>query len=545
MRRFLCVSLLILSAALWGCGDDDEGPVNQPPTPEEQAQAEATATAALGDLMDAMEEAMPEGPDPDALMDMDLEPFAGEADDAIDLDPDCVTAHFLLAVIEFIQMAQDEELQAWLEAVADEFGDLGGDALRLSPLPQVRLLEGGLLGRSFTIMSRSPLALVPAELPLASRGGDKADGPLIRELQTIVHGRLLPATASIVQHLGVVEAHPDWRILIIDGAEPDTTEFDVGEVYVLDACVRALRAGFSVATAYDIEIAPDGDYSWLTDQLVYYGYTGYDILEGTAAGDTLIIEDDGEVHAQRADALVDGIADLLAPGSDFLTLWTDPWSGATAMQTGYAELGQLLFKLEAAYDFIQAEEDDQTDDIISQMLLAELDGAILEIGGELPEWIGTWETIPDVIAWVEEILDGPYTVPVELAGGETFDLVVNVSALFLTPVPDWKTKLPYFEFLPFAEWAQFVEHDESGLYTYDPATEFYLQVAGEEITLTGVGFYRYVEEVWTIEAPFALLDGPDGEPIGDEFPYFPDYTFGGLFPDMDRDGWLTLLADVR
>ncbi|HOX24403.1 MAG TPA: hypothetical protein PLL30_01440 [Candidatus Krumholzibacteria bacterium] len=542
MRRFLFVSLLVIGVALVGCSDDDED-VTQPPTPEEQAQAEATATAALGDLVDAMEEAMSGGLDPDALMDMDMDPFTDGADDALDLDPDCVTAHFLMAVCEFILMAQDEELAAWLDAVEDEFGDLGsGFALQLSPLRQFQLFQGGLLGRSFAIMSRAPLALPPAELSLAPRSADKADGPLIRQLQTIVHDRLLPATASIANHLGVVEDHPDWRILIIDeAAEPDTSEFDVGEVYVLDACVRALRSGLLVATAYDVEVAPEGDYSWITDQLTYYGYTDYEVVPGDENGNYLIIHDDQEVSARRAEAFIGEVAGLLQEDSDFLTLWTDPWSGASALEDGYGEMGELLGKLEAAYEFINDEEDDQADDIISQLAMAELDSAIADLGEGLPEWIGTWETIPDVIDWVEEVMDGPYTIPVELEPEVTFDLVVDISALFLEPVDDWKTKLPYHEFLAFEQWATFVGPIDTDFIPWNPAWPFDLTVAGEQVSIPNISYYKYVGEEWDIASPFRFLDGEDGDPIEEGFPYFPDYTFGGLFPEMNRDAWLTLL----
>ena len=60
-------------------------------------------------------------------------------------------------------------------------------------------------------------------------------------------------------------------------------------------------------------------------------------------------------------------------------------------------------------------------------------------------------------------------------------------------------------------------------------------VDGEEQSFTNIVAYYEVEEDWNMGMPFEFLDGPLGDPIVDEFPYFPDYTLGGLFPEMERD----------
>jgi len=547
MRKILLLLLLALPLLLWGCSDDDDGGnPTDPVTPEEAAAADSTATEALSDLMDEMEDAMGEDFDPDDLddlMDMDLTPIQESANDAIELDPDCVTAHFVLALVEMFLMSQDGGLEDLLEELEGEFG--GADlplGLATESMSPARLLSGGLLGRSFEIMHHAPLAMVPQEMQLALPAA-KADGPLIRGMQTHVRNVMLPATDSIVGHLAVVESQPDWELLIIDdSAEPDTTELDLGEVYVLDAVVRALRSGLQLVTAYDVEIAPDGDYDWLTEGMQYNGYTDYEVRTGTAAGDTLYLYDDEYEEILQEDALYTEFANLLAPGSDFLTLWTDPWSGDDAMQAAYDEMNLLLSRLESAYTFILAEGDDQGDDVITQMLILELDEAVAEIGGDLPEWLGTFETIPDIIAWIESIMSGPYTIPVELDEETTFDLTVNISALFLTPVADWKTKLPYMEWLEMEDWAEPDGGYWGGPYYHGATSPFVATVNGEEMSFNNILYYYIVSEYWDSDAPVAFLDGPDGDPIEEGFPFFPDYTLGGLFPDMARADWLTLLG---
>ena len=395
MRKILMMFFLLSTALMWGCSSSDDGGTTLV-SPADQAAADDASTETMGDLMEALESALGEDFDPDdvdALMEMDLTPYTEGFDAALALDPDCGPAHFGLAFLEMISMAQETEIQD----IIDEFGDeLGGIGLPLGvPVPVFStgtLLSGGLMGRSFEILRRSPLALSPQEIELGRLNADKAEGPLIRNLQAHIHNVTLPATQSIVGHLAAAENDPDFSIIIISGDEPDTVEFDLGEVYVLDAVVRALRSGLQIATAYDVELAPDGDYSWITDSFVNYGYTGYVIQYDDPGPDTLFLVEDEEVDVMRQAALMTGFEDLLAPGSYFLTLWTDPWSGETAMDAAYTEIQTLLVKLGAAYAFILAEGDDQDHDLITQMLLAELDEAILAMGEELPDYLGTFES---------------------------------------------------------------------------------------------------------------------------------------------------------
>lgn len=550
MRKLMLLLLLPLLLLAWGCSDSDD-PVdpnggNDPATPAEQAVADSTASAAMGILMDDMEEVMGEEVDPDdidAMMDMEMDLYVTYLEAALAIDPDCSSAHFGLAFVKTVIMAQDQDLADAMDDLAEEFGDIDVElplGMNVTGMGTRSLLEGGLLGRSFEILNRAPLALSPQELRLAYPDADKAEVPLISQLQTVIVNKILPATAEILDHLEDAEADPDFQILIEDEDTDDVYDFDLGEVYVLDAVVRALRSGLFVAVAYNVDPAPTGNYNWLQGAMGVDGYTDYEVVTGTAAGDTLYIYDDEEVEVEQMDLFYSGVEDLLTPGSAFLKLWTNPWSGENAMESAYNETNTMLGKLEAAYEFISDEGDTQDDDIITQMLINELDAAILEIGGDIPAWIGTFETIPDIIAWVEEILSGPYTIVLG-EGDEAPTLVVDISALFLDPVVDWKTKLPYMRIMDVEEWAEYDEQWVSGPYFNDPSIPFTFTVMGEQVTATNITRYYYIHDDWDMNMPFEFLDGPGGDATED-FPYFPDYTLGGLFPDMDRDGWMTLLG---
>jgi len=548
MRKLMLLLLLPLLLLAWGCSDSDDpvdpGGSGDPVTPAEQAAADSTAAYAMGVLMDDMEEAMGEEIDPEdieVMMDMDMDPYVTYLEAALIIDPDCSSAHFGLAFVKTVIMAQDEDLADAMNDLADEFGDFDVElplGMNVTGMGTRSLLEGGLLGRSFEILNRAPLALSPQELRLAYPDAGKAEVPLISQLQTVIVNKILPATAEILDHLEDAEADPDFQILIEDEETDDVYDFDLGEVYVLDAVVRALRSGLLVAVAYNVDPAPTGDYNWLQGAMGVDGYTGYEVVTGTAAGDTLYIYDDDEVEVEQMDLFYSGVEGLLTPGSSFLKLWTNPWSGENAMESAYNEAMTMLGKLEAAYEFIGEEGDDQSDDIITQFLISELDAAILEIGGEIPAWIGTFETIPDVIAWVEEILSGPYTIVLG-EGDEAPTLVVDISALFLDPVVDWKTKLPYMRILGVDEWAEYDYQWVDGPTPHDPTDPYLFTVMGEEVTVNNITQVYIVEDYWDMNMPLEFLDGPDGDATLD-FPYFPDYTLGGLFPDMDRDAWMML-----
>lgn len=546
MRRYPILWLLLFALILPGCGDDDDGGPT-PVSPEDAAAANEAAADGMDGMMTAMEDAMGGEFDPariDELLDVDMAPHAADFEDALALDPDCGPAHFGLAFIGMMSVARDDDLEQIMDDMDAEFGGVELPIGLPSPgFTTHQLLAEGILGRSFEILRRAPLAVAPQVVELGGVSVAKADGPLIRALQTHVHEVMLPRIRGVLAHLEAAESDPDFAIVITrEGEDPDTIEFDLGEVYVLDSIVRALYSGLLVATAYDVEPAPDGDYSWLVDNVGEVGYTGYDLEEVVDGPDVLTLYDDEEVQARRLEAIYDGFAALLSPGGDFLTLWTTPWSGEDAMQAAHGSLMTLLDNLVLAYAFIQSEGDDQSDDIITQLMLAELDQAIASVGGQLPEYLGTWETLPDVIVAIEGFLSEPFTLPVETGAPEPFELTVDVSTLFLAPVDDWKTKLPYMRWLTFAEWATHATDWEIGPYGWNPAVPYEELIDGTMMTFDDIGEYWIVESDWDLGSPVEFLDGPDGAPIGGGFPYFPDYTFGGLFPDMDREGWLTLLG---
>ena len=174
--------------------------------------------------MEDMEDAVGGAFDPedmDAIMEMDMTTYEEEFEAALELDPNCGAAHFGMAFVQLVLLAQASGLDD-LAGMLPESGLAVPAGVALPGHSTMDLLAGGLLGRSFTIMHRAPLAMVPEEISLRLDPDKDGTGGMVRDLQTTIHDVLLPLTGSIVAHLGAAEADPDFQILIIEGAESRT-----------------------------------------------------------------------------------------------------------------------------------------------------------------------------------------------------------------------------------------------------------------------------------------------------------------------------------
>jgi len=225
------------------------------------------------------------------------------------------------------------------------------------------------------------------------------------------------------------------------------------------------------------------------------------------------------------------------PGSEFLTLRTDPYSGETQLGLASVDLAVMLGKMEDAVDFIEAEGDPQDDDIIKIGDIDELNADIDDCE-DCPSFIEEMETIHDLIAWIEEVISGPYFID-EMIDGQQVTLTVDLSVLFNDPIQDWKTKLPYYQWLPHEQW----HHEELigyGAFPNDPAWPYYYydwEDSDYNAVFENIGWVEVFEWNQTVE-PAELTD-PQGVPIDPEFvmPHFQDYEMGGLFPGMTRADW--------
>ena len=306
--------------------------------------------------------------------------------EALALDAENLDANFGAGLTEILLFSQDAEVQAVFDAW-EAFLDTGS-AFVAEDFGSPALSLGFLLPGAFR---QAPIrTLNEKEVAYSYLNLFKlvvSDPPTIGDIQEVIETVFLPDLDYALERLDVVDDSSTYSFTITPkmqgDVQEDPVEFDLTELYVLEAAVNLIRSFFSVAVAYNISPS------------------AYD----SAA-----------------------IVDFLSQDSGFLSLRT---TGATQMGKAKQSLLDASEALDNAIDFLKAETDDQADDIIAirtgELTLANLDSVTndnakfrdyLEDGLILTEdWDG----------------DGPL-------GPEP--LTFNFSSLFDTPIQDFKSLLP-------------------------------------------------------------------------------------------------------
>jgi hypothetical protein len=215
----------------------------------------------------------------------------------------------------------------------------------------------------------------------------------------------------------------------------------------------------------------------------------------------------------------------------------------------HADLLGVLDRLESAATFIRNRPHETEENVIKLADLTDLDSDLGDPEG--PNFAQGWTRIEDVIDFVRDLLSGPMAFNEDLGPNEIpYSFTVDVSALFDSPVGDWNDLLPYHRWnLPAGAW---LNVDSVSTWSFDNGGYQWW-----ELVRYGPGSCRYVDwpqvnqvsfrtTSWSFDSGSVLdlLDGPGGSPIDLDvvrFPYFPDYTFNGLFPNMARADWLDLI----
>jgi hypothetical protein len=435
-----------------GCFLDDKttAPETQPEEAQTKAQeAEDAFTTALNHVRD-----MEEG----SLEDVDFTQANGLYKEAIALDPSNTEAQFGAAVTELLVLAQNEDVQV----VEDSLRAFTGE--EEEGLAEKPLLGVGLAPNAKRIAMMPRIVYRMGKNTVQPRFSRKAAKPVgevrtASDVQRIIEETFIPAVDYALARLTIVEGDPDFQFIItpeLQGdAEEDPLELDLGEVYVLDAQLRTLKAFLLVATAYNLDFDEEGSYDFLEDL------------------------SDAEILRQLM---------RLDQDSDFLTL-----RSSNNMPKAGQNLLTAVEKLEKSVAFIRAEEDDQSDDLIKQRDLDDLDAEIdLSDEADAPDFFRDIVGIEKALSKLREVLSGPVDIDADFNDdGQEEILKVNLSAFFYPPVQDLRKLLPHHEWYP-------GNFDNMEIYDDFALTDAYGNTLGEN------------------DPPFVL----------------PDPTFGGLLPDL-------------
>ena len=191
----------------------------------------------------------------------------------------------------------------------------------------------------------------------------------------------------------------------------------------------------------------------------------------------------------------------------------------------------VISDIEDAITYIENENDDQTDDIIKFEYIQEANSSFSDMPPDAPAFMQNWQDMHDVLDWLNGLLTDTYTFTIDQI---SFD--INMGRMFDPGLEDLKDYLPYHTWYENNTWLNTELNYTWTFSNYGSSYTFYLKDQTGEVTIDNVDyvveeyFDRYME-------PLVFVDGPGGAEIDiDEvMPYFPDYTFNGIFPDMTRD----------
>jgi len=390
-------------------------------SPEDSTAAVAktdSANTALEGIMQSVFDA-----EPDSVQEMlDLLDFSepyGLYMEAHELDPNNSDANFGLAFTGFLRLTQDQQLQDMLlrwEAyfkvnepflVEDYSNTLGRSGYGL-PLS----IEG--LG----------VPLVPfMEMPLSLTKMSVDDVPQFSEFQDLVETLFLPLVEESIAALELVDDDEDFVFMVspaLQGeSEADPIELDLTEVYALEAGLYALKGVLKTVVAYNFD------------------FVSFDSV---------------------------GIVTELSQGSDFATLKSN---GAADLALALSSVNTAFDKIFDALDFLEAETDDQSNDLMAfsdEDDPAEIRADIAEVQSALQG-----PTLIHYGYWEDEYDDNGYWV-----GDEYYEdsIRVDIAQFFNNPITDFKAMLP-----PYTMGTQIY---------YDYESYYYQQTVSYEISSVSV-----------------------------------------------------------
>jgi len=535
MKLVRIIPLAVLVIWSGGCSDDPTRPSNG--DTGTVAEADSIASLWMQALADSLEN-LPGGEEPDYYRTIRYADVRDGMNDALAVNSASKVAHLGSAILDVLEINYSADLWNLVDSLRtyDE-----GSVLSPAFFP----LDSGLYLRPGSPILRNQFALLataPREYMRIASGGIPSN-LTVAEFQRILDEVVIVALSSAIDHLAVADS--DTGPVLYLHVEDETHEIDVGEVFFFHAALHAARAAFRMLTAYDLGLpGPDGTYGWIDDARAIHRCGNQRYFEPIGGGspyrrmvDVSYGSSTGNPKSAAEDSVIVAIAvyNLESTTSGFLRRRTD------GMAQAWDDLRAVRDNLEAAVASIRTETDPQENDIVKIADLVDLDDEIAN--GEGPDFAQNFTTIEDVLDWVESVMTGPYFLS-ETGSNGPINITVDLPAFFQGAPTDWRDLLPFHRFRPADQW-----QTDRIRYWYTYSLSIGAEYCGTGCDgvmhcYTDVAEYRYEDREVTVD-PLEFLD-PAGNPVDLEIvkvPFFPDYTFGGLFPGADRAKWLEIQAN--
>ncbi len=398
------IALILAVVAVSGCDSKPSGP-----SAEDRTQAQLLAGEGfdllIGALMDTTTTAS----------ESDLRAAKLKFEEALELHPKNGDANVGLALTELILMGYNPELLALFDGSFTSRLGLGKIAMD-APNGWDRFTGLIPAAKQTGIFPSNMLDLLKVDLFRLAQN-DPID---VGSIQDIVETAILATLDRIIDHFETVENLDEWQMVLTSEqygmGEGFQIEIDQTDIYMLDVIVHLLKAPFHPMVAYNLNIP--------------------DIADTTAVKATFN-QTDGPFWTLRPN------------GADNMRAFR------TTLLDGVARMSSFLVSLEA-------ETDDQTDDLIKLDPTGE--------GGLSPADIDS--LVPGITEFVG-VLNGPITITGNFDDDAAEESVlVNISVIFTDPIPDIKGLFPpyywdsayqgwYWDGYPENDFSQFVFPDAS------------------------------------------------------------------------------------
>jgi hypothetical protein len=536
MNGFARLLILLLAVPLAQCSDDnpvDPGGGGGPPVSTSSALFQA-----LGDTLDALGDKSS-----DEIRDVRFDDLRNGFSKILTSNPSEPIANLGLAILEILELNYNSDVWAIIDSVDSWDDGFRNDIALPGPIPN---RHRTLIGRQFSLLVDVPMWMS------VKRVADFPPNVTLDNIQNIVRDTVMPALGRSISHLAVTESNvtTSVRLEISDDGVVEYIVIDLGEIFLFDAAVHALSAAFGMMIAYDADLfGPDGTYDWIDDARRLDDLDSYCsefslVPNPPGPNDLYLLRLGGFVDAQMDSIFLRVLNHNFENRLDFLRLR----SGGTPLRNAGIDLLMTLEKLAGSVDFIRnVRPSESEENVIKLGDLTDLDSDLMD--PDAPNFAKDFQKIEDVLDFVETLLTGPVLFNEELGPSNTpFQWTLNLPAMFIPGVTDWKTLLPYHQWvLPVGNWINCAvnldfQYDNGG-FSWDG---FVLQNGQCEYTSFGsVGIVRQFSYSCDVGVSLEFLDGPGGNVIDlgiERMPYLPDYTIAGLLPDMDtRQRWLDLI----
>ena len=232
---------------------------------------------------------------------------------------------------------------------------------------------------------------------------------LIALLQDLIDDTLIAGLDEAIKYIDRIHTDKDFVYVITSemSGEDDVMEMDLGEVYMISAMMRMMRASLKIVNSYQLSIP---------------GVNGIsEYMDETTILPLLKSQDEN--------------------GGTFLKL-----RNTSILPSAKKDLDDAMTMVQNGVNFITGETDDQLDDLIKKQDITEIDSEIANefnnYASDIPVPVLRGASgIVDLAGKIKSILSGPSVI--EQENGE--EITVDLSAFLNNAIPDIKTVLPYHE----------------------------------------------------------------------------------------------------